>query len=437
MSNKLKLQSLLNCFNLSVDKIGSACWWQKIELVGSPFIRRQDNQSNQVLFLWQDIVSCDNKSDIVKVLLDVNSLIDHHSWDPVSLEKVGETDIWFAQIAVPSKWRASYGFIPIKKNQLPTIAQKNGENDRENQRKWWLSIAENQTPDRLNKLPRITAAWGISSPLHIPDADVELGWQDWEGGLLKLIAVEEIVTIKWHSSQLKNQRDCCFFSTAKGNAPLVILLDGQKWDRDSGTLSVLQYLTKTEKIAPAHYLLIPSINNKVRGKELGCDHDFWLAIVNELLPEVDIVLDKFKAAISDRLVAGQSLGGLSALYAGLHFPEYFSKVITLSGSFWWPEVERMQNPDIFKLANPEWASKVPKNSLAEQILNGRANVSHLQIFQTIGLAEKDMCVYNDMMYQAIKKKGGIIHYDKVCGGHDWLSWRSGLVNGLIKLLPVA
>jgi enterochelin esterase family protein len=44
--------------------------------------------------------------------------------------------------------------------------------------------------------------------------------------------------------------------------------------------------------------------------------------------------------------------------------------------------------------------------------------------------------YNDVTYDAIKQKSGLVRYEKVYGGHDWLSWRSGLVNGLVHLMPV-
>ena len=37
------------------------------------------------------------------------------------------------------------------------------------------------------------------------------------------------------------------------------------------------------------------------------------------------------------VVAGQSLGGLGAAYAGLTAPHRFGGVLAQSGSYWWPE----------------------------------------------------------------------------------------------------
>lgn len=434
MNNPSNFQTLLVSFDLSIDDIGGAKWWSNIQMMGAPFIKRLDEQTCQVLFLWQDPKGNQNKSDISKVLLDINSLTGHHSWEPVTLERVKDTNVWFKLFEVDSKWRASYSFIPIKSEQCPLLVQKKAINAKEKQRQWWLSIIKNQTHDPLNKLPVITAGWGKSSALHLPDALPEVGWKEWDEGKLNSLAMADLKTVSWSSTVLKNQRDCVLYSTATGKAPLVILLDGQKWGADSGMLSVLQYLTTNNKLAPAHYLLIPSISNPIRWKELSCDNDFWLAIINELLPLVRAELVLSDSTISSGVVAGQSLGGLSALYAGMYFPEFFSKVISLSGSFWWPEINRMQDPETFKLNNPHWDKKPPSNSLADNILKDEANISTLQIFQSIGLAEKDMCNYNDITYQAIQQKGGKVSYEKVHGGHDWLSWRASLINGLIKLL---
>ncbi|WP_239515736.1 alpha/beta hydrolase-fold protein, partial [Klebsiella pneumoniae] len=72
-----------------------------------------------------------------------------------------------------------------------------------------------------------------------------------------------------------------------------------------------------------------------RSRELPCNPDFWLAVQEELLPQV-----KSMAPFSDRadhtVVAGQSFGGLSSLYAGLNWPQRFGCILSQSGSYWWP-----------------------------------------------------------------------------------------------------
>lgn len=413
-------------------KLGSEAWWESIRALGTPLFKVQNNGKTLVFFIWQDPQGDESRSNTATVLLDVNSLTNHHSWSPSCLSRVHGTDVWLGQLLVNSKWRGGYSFIPLQVNQLPDIALKNSDGSREAQRAWWIDVASNQIPDDLNTLPMQASGWGMASPLHLPSAPVELGWQEWEQGNLAAVSASQINSISWQSSILENERTCSVFSIALGDAPLIVLLDGQKWGAVSGTLSVLQYLTETKRIAPAHYLLVPSIDGQTRWKELSCYGPFWQALTDELLPDVKAKLAKSSYGISDCLVAGQSLGGLSALYAAMYFPNHFSKVISLSGSFWWPDENRMRTPR----PSESMHLSAPMNSLAEHILNDRVDVKHLQVFLTVGSGEEDMRLYNEITYQAIKQKGGEVHYETVFGGHDWLSWRSSLMNGLMHLMPV-
>lgn len=434
LNKESTLPAWLEYFGVCQEHVGSNVWWQSVSSAGAPFIHEESEQTSSVLFVWQDPQGNEYESSIASVLLDVNSLTDHHSWEPVCLHRISGTDVWMGLLQINSNWRGSYSFIPIEKHQLPDSVRQMGDGSREAQRAWWMSVAVNQISDPLNPLPELISGWGISSPLHLPKAAAELGWQEWDRGELNTISASRVHAINWSSKELDNQRTAWLFSTATSDAPLVVLLDGQKWGAPSGTLSVLQYLTDTFKIAPAHYLLVPSIDGPTRWKELGCYSSFWQSLLDELLPTVTSELAQEDCSVSDFLVAGQSLGGLSALYAGVTFPEYFSKVISLSGSFWWPEDSRMRAPNNTTSSN-EWIKNVPTNSLADQILKNQISVSHLQAFLNVGSGEADMCLYNEATYQAIQQKGGQVHYEIVCGGHDWLSWRSGLVDGLRHLIP--
>lgn len=423
------LQSLVASYGVS-HEMGSKVWWEAIRSVGTPLIQTLDEDNCLVVFIWQDPQGNEKTSSTASVILDVNSLTNHHSWEPICLSRLAGTDAWFGQLTVNSQWRGSYSFIPITAGQRPRIAQQK-EDSSQAQRAWWVDVVQNQTHDELNPLPALLSGWGMSSPLHLANAPEEKGWKEWDQGRLPLLSVDQIQPIHWLSSRLNNHRDCSLFSTATGKAPLVILLDGQKWGAPSGALSVLQYLTEQQLIAPAHYLLMPSIDGQTRWQELSCSALFWQAFLNELRPIVRHALSASDSDVSEMIVAGQSLGGLSALYAGLMFPDHFSKVISLSGSFWWPEENRVNG------SAPEQSleSRLPKGGLAEQVVEGQLSVQHLNTFMTVGSGEEDMCLYNQMMYEAIKGKDGKVHFETVQGGHDWLSWRSGLVNGLLHLMP--
>ena len=435
MNNVLSLNNLLSYFNISTNAIGSSRWWTNLAKSEAPFIKVQQDGYCKVLFLWQDPEGDQNASLINSVILNVNGITHHNTWQPQCLERYQNSDVWFVCLTIIDQWRGSYSFIPIDQNQSPQINEQKSDGSREAQRSWWLSIVKQQCADPLNKAPEVVSGWGMSSPLHLPNAPSELGWYEWDQGTLNNLPIANNVQVNWTAEELDNQRQCTIFSTSSSSAPLVILLDGEKWSADTGTFSVLQYLTNINKISPAHYLLIPSVNNQTRWRELSCYEPFWQSLIENLLPQVKDRLLKSNQSITEYLVAGQSLGGLSALYAGAYFSDYFSKVISLSGSFWWPEIERMQDFDTYKLNNRRWDKTLPKNSLADRVSNSRVTVTDLEVYQTVGMAETQLCIYNDMHYKVFKKNGAKVTYQKVQGGHDWLSWRSSLISGLVTLLP--
>ena len=435
MNNELSLDSLLTYFNLSNNAIGSSRWWNKLAKNEAPFIYAQQGGSCWVLFIWQDPKRDKHSSTTGSVLLNINGLTNHNTWQPRCLKRYKDSDVWFACLNIDKKWRGSYSFIPIQYSQLPQLVKQRTDGSKKAQRRWWLEVVKQQVVDSLNRGPSIASSWGLNSPLHLPNAPHELGWYEWDQGELANLPIAENINVTWFAEELNNQRLCTLFSVAVGDAPLVVLLDGEKWGAESGALSVLQYLTNINKIAPAHYLLIPSIDSKTRWQELSCHQPFWQSIIEQLLPQVADKLLQSNKSISDYIIAGQSLGGLSAVYAGIYFPTYFSNAISLSGSFWWPEIERMQDPDAYKLANPDWDKIVPPKSLADRVSNNEMSVAGLHIYQTVGNTEKQLSVYNKLHYEIFKQNGANISYQEVDGGHDWLSWRSSLINGLVCFLP--
>jgi len=433
MSPTLPLHDLLKGFNLSTTDIASPQWWTLLSERDAPLFKQQNGQC-LVLFVWRDPQGGSQLSTTSAVLLNVSGLTNHNTWQPTCLIRFNNSDLWFATLTISTRWRGSYAYIPIQSEQLPELVKQN-DDSRESQRRWWLEVVKQQVIDPLNHNLPIVSGWGKCSALHLPQAPQEAGWQEWDKGELNKIADKHCKQLNWNSATLNNQRQCTVFSTAEGKAPLVILLDGQNWGAVTGTLSVLKQLTAQKKITAAHYLLIPSINNITRGKELSCDHIFWQSIIKELLPKVTTLLVQTNKTMTDCVVIGQSLGGLSAVYAVTHFPAYFNKAISLSGSFWWPEIQRMQNPDAFELTEQHNKVSLPKNSLADRVSKDELSVSGLSIYQTVGKVEKQLSIYNDLQYDIFKEHGAQVTYHKVDGGHDWLSWRSSMINGLMALMP--
>ena len=134
-----------------------------------------------------------------------------------------------------------------------------------------------------------------------------------------------------------NSRDVWIYTTGDSKPaerPLAILLDGQFWAKQMPVWEPLMQLTREGALPEAVYVLIDIIDLPHRSRELTCKDDFWLAVQEELMPQLaDWAPHSGKPA--DTVVAGQSFGGPASLYAGLRWPQRFGAVIAQSGSYWW------------------------------------------------------------------------------------------------------
>jgi enterochelin esterase family protein len=147
----------------------------------------------------------------------------------------------------------------------------------------------------------------------------------------------------------------------------------------------------------------------------------WLA--TEFLP-----MWRLKYAItqdpSHTVVTGTSYGGLAAAWCGLRHPHVFGNVLSQSGSYWW----RPEGGDWQWLRREfEAAARLP-----------------LRFFMNVGLLEDgvrpgdpsypSMVEANRALRDVLVAKGHEVKYVEFNGGHDHVSWRGSIADGLSALL---
>jgi enterochelin esterase family protein len=417
---------------------GEAEWWSQVEMRSVPLVEADGTGVACVTFLWRDLQGCEQTSPIERVYADVNSVTDHHSFTPQSLERVTGTDIWFWQVELPMDWRGSYAFIPVRAEQTPPRAAGDLQSKQAQQREWWRSIASQATADPLNPLNAHTVGMSMPvSPLHLPEAPNYALWHAVDSRKMAHEASPDLIEIDWVSALQDKQRKVWVYVSGKDSKsapaddyPLAVLLDGSNWIRQTPISEVLEAETIAGHLPPAVYVFVDAIDGRHRAEDMTCNACFWEAVRGELLPMVASVAP-VTSDPARSVVAGQSYGGLAAVYAGVHMPERFGLVLSQSGSFWWPNFEALrsaQNPEqLHDAARTGWlTAQVETRSLP---VNATSHAP-LRVFMEVGSREDDMIDASNAMEAALKRAGNDVFYRQFVGGHDGLCWRNGLIDGL-------
>ncbi len=389
---------------------GSDAWWQSKK--GPEAVRKGDNY--RVAFWWRDPGGTQLTSTVQRVWIYITGVTDHHqNARPQSLTRLPDTDVWQWQGEFSPEWRGSYCFIPSENVQDfdQTVFTADAP-DRMALREGWRKLLPNAIADPLNAQSWRGGRGHPVSALEMPNAPVQPGWNHPE------TPYSAPHCIQWHSPRLGNSRRVWIFTTGEestGERPLAILLDGQFWAESMPVWPALTALTNEGQLPPAVYVLIDVIDTAHRSRELPCNPDFWLAVQEELLPQIHAIAP-FSPRADHTVVAGQSFGGLSSLYAGLNWPQRFGCVLSQSGSYWWPHRGAQQD-----------------GLLIEQLKAGEKSAQNLRIVLEAGQREPLIFRANQAIYAQLQHTQQSIFWRQVDGGHDALCWRGGLTQGLITL----
>ena len=391
-------------------KMGSEAWWQSKK---GPEWEREDNGNYRVTFWWRDPQGTEKESAIHRVWVYITGVTDHHqNATPQSMQRIDGTNVWCWRVSLSANWRGSYCFIPTTRNDIFSSLAVGAAPDRSELREGWRQLLPQAIADPLNPQSWQGGRGHAVSALEMPEAPVQPGWDRPEN------PDSPAVCLQWRSARLGNTRRVWVFTTGEAQAesrPLAILLDGQFWAQSMPVWPALTSLTHRGHLPPAVYLLIDAIDTTHRSRELPCNADFWLAVQEELLPLV-----KTTTAFSDdpqrTVVAGQSFGGLSSLYAGLNWPARFGCVLSQSGSYWWPHRGGGQD-----------------GAIVEQLKTGTISAQGLRIVLEAGIREPIIYRANQALYAQLPSAPQSIFWRQVDGGHDALCWRGGLMHGLMTL----
>jgi enterochelin esterase family protein len=148
------------------------------------------------------------------------------------------------------------------------------------------------------------------------------------------------------------------------------------------------------------------------------------------------------------LIGGASAGGVAAAYAGLLYPRIFGNILAQSGGFNsspeqmrdWMERSPAANAyeDRHVQEEVEDRSLVEGGWLAKQFI--QSTKLPLKFYLDAGVFEASLGGFigtldaSRHMRDVLLAKGYEVHYQEFIGGHDYLSWRGTLADGLIALI---
>ncbi|EKK3978605.1 enterochelin esterase [Cronobacter sakazakii] len=394
---------------------GSDAWWQAKQAQGIPEISGTASGTCCVTFWWRDPAGDESTSDVQRVWIYLTGITDHHKPSaPQSLTRLPGTDAWYWRTELDAAWRGSYCFIPSTKTDDFAPDAFADVPARHALREGWRALLPQAIPDPFNPHHWRGGRGHPMSALHLPDAPAQPGWEE------KDVAYTPAQEFVWQSEKLGNARRVWLFTTGGDDAPLTrplaILLDGQFWANSQPVWPALQMLTNSGALPPAVYLLVDVIDTAHRSRELPCNANFWEALWEELLPQARNHT-RWRDAPDTTVIAGQSFGGLAALYAGLRWPQRFGCVLSQSGSFWWPTREAS--------GEGGW--------LVEELAAGRFDPRGLRIYLEAGLHEPLILQANQRLVSLLQRTQPPLFWRQVEGGHDALCWRGGLTDGLAAL----
>lgn len=367
-----------------IDALAAAdvpAFWAGLERL--PLIEPAEDGEVVVTFCLRD-------SAAVAVLLFANRLTDETHLADTLLERLPGSDLWHASFRMRADWRASYAFLVARKGAEPGERPPWEDQDGHAALR---SVLDRGVPDPLNPDRCRNRAGVEQSVVSLPDAPAQR-WLASRDGVARGVVTEVAGP---------DGRTVCLYDppgmSVDGELPVLVALDGEVWTGRQSLPTTLDNLIADGEIDPVRALMPVSGGRDQRWRELSSDGDGVGYLLDVLLPWYAVLrpTPDDPAAV---VVAGQSLGGLTALRAGLLRPERVGAVISHSASLWQDDLAGLAghgSPRVFlSHGAQEWVLAPPHRDLARRL---RA--------AGVDLVED---VYN--------------------GGHDYACWRGGLADAI-------
>lgn len=349
----------------------------------------------------------------------------------------GATD-WTLVLALPRALRASYGFVPLAAGEeVPQGPPPEGR-FRTRWDQWaptaplrfdgsggGLSVfAGPDAPDQ--------SLWGEACGTAEPSPSGQVLW------FARALAEEAVISDRAEISEAaRRERQLALWLPAgqnfgTGRVPLLVIYDAEEWFGDLGLPQALDRAAAQGVLPPIAVLGICNVDRADRRQLLAADEDALHALVDEVLPWVRDEAEQSGVALAgpeSTVLAGSSMGGLTALRAvGLH-PEHFTAVSVCSPSMWWTPDPAAGPQDLLReraAGEGDW--------ITDRLTETRGVTARMAI--SVGLHEGVLGERVAVLEEALRGRGVDVAARTYDGGHDYACWRGQLIEDLREFLGV-
>jgi len=406
-----------------------ASFWRRVAYEGTPLVEDVDGSPDERVYTF---VHRDH-TGARGVLLDVNKLADASTYRDALMSRVPGTALWSVSLRMPADWRASYG-ICVDDGGGPTVDERTAAQLEERRRRTlevtpadlkrdvdaWYDLLLRREPDPLARehalLGHESVASGPAAPA-LPGGigGIVVGEQAAPGARGRTMPDSGLGPGRkawWHVPPVEPGPD---------GWDVLVLLDGDRWL--GAGLRVLDQVFAAGLLRPAVVLLVAGGDMSGRIADLTCSPDYVRALVR-LLAGADP--RRLGGAVTTHpartTIVGQSLGGLTALYAQCVAPERFGASVCQSGSWWWPTRPSDAGPQ-----PGEWLRGAVET--AAQDAAWRLD----RVYLEVGSRESVLLDPTRRLRDALDGRCEQLRYSEFEGGHDLACWAVNLPGALMSL----
>ncbi|WP_433399131.1 enterochelin esterase [Streptomyces sp. CA-146814] len=403
-------------------------FWAEAARTGTPLVEELDDDPGHraVTFLWR------GHRATRRVLLMARGITDRDRLADSLLHQLPGTDIWYLGHRLRADHRGSYRMVAdISAGPAPTdpvLLQRR-----------LLALRAHGGADPLNPA-RIPARWrdARDSVFALPKAppqpwsgrraDIPRGTVERHAVAAGALGAERDVwvylppdAVPYRPAREPGERD-------GHRLPLLVLCDGDMWFDRLGLQDTLDALIADGALPPLAVLAPDAVGTATRRLELGGRESYVSFLADEVVPWASTRWPL--TARADRtVVAGQGLGGMTALYAGLTRPERFGAVIAQSPSLWWRPglVPGAVAPDA---VGTPWLA-----TLAAGLRDGPPDGARgAAVHFDVGLHEGALAEHTEALQAVLRARGHRVTRNLHNGGHDYACWRGFLADALVELM---